>query len=217
MNKEEIVERASQVINLEKVVFLVYYGNLQGQDIDLLAVIESGVEINHYRPSSLDILEINEPSFWERLRLFDPVFTEPILTGSLLFGNEEVFSKARNMIKQSSPSKAAVRFLEQRSLQELGHAEFYLEKYEIEKNNLFLFYALIDLSFALSYLEFSKYYNRIFSKSVITLRELLQKIKPELLQKVLSYLKLVKKSKRISRKSVVSFCLQTKKLIRGDN
>lgn len=98
MNEEEIIQEVKKQIKLECIKYLVWYGNLGGNDINVMAVIDKRARVRLYESpkSKLDILTIGKDEFRRRLRMLDPVVIEPLITGFRLLGDETEFSLLRS-------------------------------------------------------------------------------------------------------------------------
>jgi len=218
VDSADIIGRIKQKIRLENIVYLLYYGNKEGNDIDLLAVVKNDTNLNSYHPGSIDLYEMPYRYFLKALRFFDPTVTEPLLTGDLLIGYSQRLEQRKQEITHFCPSPGAIRFLKRRSQQELENATTFLDKFNQTRHKKYLFFALVDLSFACSYFQFARCYFRNPHQSVITLRQLIRRVDPRLLQEILDCLSLFKANQFSERQRIISlyfFHKKTIELIKG--
>lgn len=210
MNKKEIVRKMNGRINLKNVKFLIWYGNRIGNDIDLMAVLKKETKSRLYEPSKLDILMIGKNEFARRIRLFDPMVTEPLLTGFLLQGDDSEFSQLRSeTILSLFLSKEAIQFLGLKAQERLKNARIRLEKGD--KNNLFS--SLVNLSFACSYYEFAEYYRNDPEFLPITFGHLLALGGKPVLKEVMKCLEDVKSGKKFDKNQMIDLFKKTQELL----
>ncbi len=210
MTGKEIVQKINGRINPENIKFLIWYGNRIGNDIDLMAVLKKETRVRLYEPSKLDILTIGKDEFARRVKLFDPVVTEPLLTGFLLQGDNNEFSELRSeTILSLSLSKESTRFLRLKARERLRNARIRLEKGD--KDNLFS--SLVNLSFACSYHEFAKYYGNGPEFLPITFGHLLVLGGKPVLKEIIECLKDVKSGKKFNKNQMIDLFKKTQKLL----
>ncbi len=210
MIEKEIIQRVNGRINPENIKFLIWYGNRIGNDIDLMAVLKKETRVRLYEPSKLDILTIGKDEFERRIKLFDPIVTEPLLTGFLLHGDNNEFSQLRNETILSLPlSKEAIRFLRLKTRERLRNARIRLERGDKDS----LFSSLVNLSFACSYHEFAKYYGNGPKFLPITFGHLLVLDGKLVLKEVMECLEDVKSGKEFNKNQVIDLFKKTQKLL----
>jgi len=215
--REEVIQKIMEQIYQERIRFLIYYGNLQGEDIDLLVVLQNwDSDPQEYQPSEFDIFEIREDEFRSRLILMDPIVAEPVITGRIILGNEVEFQSIRDEFLLSFPSQEIINSLRQRAVEELGNAFTFLNKYRKSKDVNDLFFALINLSFACSYYEFADYYQQNPEFHPISFAHLLRENNRELLHEIMSVLKGVKKGEEFHINQIANLFKKTENLLRGD-
>lgn len=185
---------------MKQIYFLIRYGSKKN-DIDFLVVLNSNTVPLEYRPGTpVDIFPISLKDFYKLAYLFDPLVTEPILTGELLLGNEEELENLKKELFEISPSQEIIDHLKRQSRLWYTYCTCFLKDYKntspVCDSNLLL-YSLINLTFAISYDYFAQYYSKIQKKGPITLRKLKNKYPSSSLSTTLSYLKEIKNKRRV--------------------
>jgi len=216
MNRKGIVKRVIQERRLRDIVFLLWYGDRKGKDVDLLVVLKDGVQLGLYEMTRWDILEVDSEDFEKRLRLFDPVITEPVITGSLLLGDLEKFTCFKKNLLSTYPSISIISFLLRRACEELENAAVFLERYQQKAESQLLLFALLDLSFACSYFGFAEYYKGNLWSGPISFSELLTQSNNPTLRKVVLTFKQTKSGRKINETKVSSLIQEVRKIIKGD-
>ncbi len=216
MNRKEIVKRVIQERRLRDIVFLLWYGDRKGKDVDLLVVLKDGFQPHCYEMAKWDILEVNNKDFKRRLELFDPVITESVISGVLLLGNQKKFAHLKKKFLSVRPFGKAIRFLLKRADEELENAAIFLERYRRRTESRLLLFALLDLSFVCSYFEFAKYYQNNPNTGPISFSKLLTRNNNPILKKVHHAFKRAKSGRKFSGLEINSLIQEVKKLIRGD-
>ncbi|MDP2934826.1 MAG: hypothetical protein Q8N59_03620 [bacterium] len=216
MKRERIVEKVIRKRKSQDIVFLLWYGNRKGKDVDLLLVLKDEVRINCYKMAKWDILEINNKDFKRRLKLFDPVMTEPVMSGVLLFGSYEKFVYLKRKILSICPSVKTIEFLLERASKELENANDFFERYQKKTESQLLLFTLLDLSFACSYFEFARYYRNSFDVGPISFSELLMQGGRLTLKKVVCVFKQAKLNHKINEARINSLIQEVQKTIKGD-
>lgn len=72
----------------ELVSFIVWYGNKHGRDIDLFVVLNNETVYYNRQQDKFDVNIIGEYYLPKMITGFDPIVTEPLLTGQLIYGND---------------------------------------------------------------------------------------------------------------------------------
>jgi len=67
---------------------IIQYGNFEGNDVDLLSVAKGNCGFKHEIEGKWDLVVIGRKRFLRMLEHFDPVATEPVLTGDELHGHD---------------------------------------------------------------------------------------------------------------------------------
>lgn len=216
MNEEEIIQEVKKQIKLEYIKYLVWYGNLGGNDINVMAVIDKRARVRLYESpkSKLDILTIGKDEFRRRLRMLDPVVTEPLITGFRLLGDETEFSLLRSntFSRVKGMAEAAAPFLLEKARTRLKNAKELLQACGQEnEDNLLL--CLVNLSWACSYFGFAEYYGDSPRFVPITFAHLLAQDGEFVLGEVMGVLKAVKSGREFNKDQAVSFFKRTQKML----
>ncbi|MBZ9577700.1 hypothetical protein KJA13_01540 [Patescibacteria group bacterium] len=216
MDKKEIIQEVKEQIKLEYIKYLVWYGNLRGNDINVMAVIDKRARVRLYKlpKSKLDILTIGKDEFRRRLRMLDPAITEPLITGFRLLGDEREFSLLRSKTFLSLPlSNKALQFLKEKARERLGNAKELLQAsgQEDEDN---LLPCLVNLSWACSYFGFAEYYGDSPEFVPITFAHLLAQDGEFVLGEVMGVLKAVKSGREFNKDQAVDLFKRTQKMLR---
>jgi len=140
-------------------VFLAHYGSRKASaDIDLLAVYrDQGVD-NDRNVGRLDLLCLSLQQFRSLLALCDPIASEPLITGNLVFGDIDHWEQIKSQYLGALPDRRCLFHLIARSVDTARIAESHLES-SIATGIAFsahLFWK--NLGFAVAYLEFAKRY-----------------------------------------------------------
>jgi len=223
---EEFIKKAiNKKIDLEKLKFLISYGSRKSYgDIDLVAVYEDNMNEKSYSifTGDLDITQIKEEEFNRRLNLFDIELTEPILTGELVMGDQDKFSKLRRNLENKKPSQETIDYLTRKSLESYNTAVHYFNSGIYEAKQLILNeemdskeqskqiledidltsnqfeYTLIGLSYALSYKISSSLYSQ--SSKTLTLSRILENNNSPLNQ-IIEYIKSIRNKEELPKKN----------------
>ncbi|MBU0707679.1 nucleotidyltransferase domain-containing protein [Patescibacteria group bacterium] len=193
--------------------FIWHYGSRRpDSDIDLLVVLDSVQPKAYHGPvGHLDMTEISSQDFETGLSIFDPAITEAVLTGQLIWGDSTAVVEHVQFLRTHSLDSSAIETLRERSLRNYKYAREYLAHaayVTITRTNgspsQSLELAIANLSFALSYLEFARYYMS-HHKGAITFCQLMHRTQSVQLRRVMNHLKLVRRGQRPSEfKSVES-------------
>ena len=153
----------------------VLYGSKKPySDIDFLLVFDDNAETKKYAPNDPDILEIKEKEFIEKTRMLDPQYTEPLLTGELVYGDKNNFRELKRAIKRIKPDEKIVSYLQGMS-DECNKNALQFEKMSEEKTQKARYNkhcSLLCQSFSQSYMAFADIYKKI--KKPLTLKEVLK-------------------------------------------
>jgi len=213
----KIIQEATEQINRGDIEFLIWHGRREGKDVDLLAVLkkEQGPRVRLYKSSrNLDILTIGEDEFVKRLLLYDPLVTEPVMTGIFLLGDKTTFGELRNrIILNMPPSNAAIQFLKQQADERLKMARILLQDNNKGKDGDDLLCALTELSLAGSYYAFAGYYGNGPKFFPITLSHLLAIDGLVVLREIMKSLRMLKLGKDFKRTQIVDLFGKTQKLL----
>ncbi len=137
---------------------LVLYGSGKN-DIDMLAIYK-------YQPISinislgiLDIIAVGYDKFIELLELYDPLITEPILTGQCCYGDTNEMENFKDFLVNSKPTIDSIFYLIDQSIKILNDAVGYLNLVQHNNNcSLYEDFFWKNLSFSASYISYAKEY-----------------------------------------------------------
>jgi len=160
--------RAIEGISINPLFCIEYGSRKKESDIDLFLVdnnipIAKSIFSNNY-----DLMQIEKRDFEYRFANRDIELTEPILTGKLLFGNQEFIDTAIKFLNNTSPTKGSFDYISKRSIE----------------------------TYSLSYLSSLKRYQD--GEGIVTFRNLLENPRNDaenLLKDVRSYFKSASKKK----------------------
>lgn len=93
MAKAEILRQLFQLLPRDLVKFVVLYGNINGRDGDVFLALKNSNPLNGCKHNSLDIGWVGLTVFEEMLRKFDPMVTETVLNGRLIYGKGLQYNK----------------------------------------------------------------------------------------------------------------------------
>lgn len=204
--------------SFEGLKYLIKYGSGK-RDLDMLAVYDDNVKIqvpHIYHENAADISLMNESVFLNKLKLFDIELTEPVLTGELLVGDEGQYGKIKEGLTGTKPSEQAAEYAKKRALETYNSATFFINQHKYKSykqlidtknadeiatkilNNQNtdctskdLLYALVNLSFSISYDSTAKHYS--IENKVASFEELLKSEEP--LRDIMSCIKDVEHGK----------------------
>lgn len=156
----------------------IWYGDKQGQDIDIFIIFRNNVAYNSFRYQQFDISYTNETEIKTMLSNFDPLITEPILTGQEIYGQHLAVLKKELLSTRTNNS--TVEYLINRA------REFYnwSQEHLMTKNHR---ETAIALTFVISFIHFADYYKH--HEQVITLKKLIKNIPNNLLSETITLTK----------------------------
>jgi hypothetical protein len=195
----EIRKNLMSIFSKNFIKTAIWYGNKEGQDIDIFIIFKKKISYNCFQYQGLDISYIGEDEIEKMLSNFDPLITEPILTGQEIYGRYlSVLKKELSSIKANND---AVEYLINRA------QEFYdwSQKHLVRDNHK---QTIIALSFVISFIHFANYYKH--HKQVITFKNLMEDIPNDLLLKTMA---LIKNTSRIKKDVLVKLSQETKEFI----
>lgn len=144
---------------LKTAVAGVWYGSRRpGADIDIMVVQESEAASIGTLCGNLDLFVLGRARFEALVKLRDPMVTEPILTGELVFGDRRVWAGLRGDLEHSAPSADCVSHCCRRALEEALSAHNFCCTAEASGTLTHARWALDNLSYAISYLSFARHY-----------------------------------------------------------
>ncbi|MFA5175866.1 MAG: hypothetical protein WC413_01215 [Candidatus Nanoarchaeia archaeon] len=200
-DKKTLLEIAKEKLNsrFDKLVFLIHFGskNKEG-DIDLCAILEDGVNLEEYLHSrTIDLSQFNYKDAINKIKLFEIPLIQPILTGELIFGDENNFQKLKTEIKTAKPSTKAIKYLQGRSQWCFDYAIKFAELFDSYPHAPEI--VLNNLAYALSFFESAKRYKN--GSKVLTLNEL----NNPLLIKIRNYTKDIEKKNIPVEKQAINY------------
>lgn len=153
--------------------FAVHYGSQAGGgDIDMLAVYQCPTKRSDYCIGRIDVLALTCVQLRTCLGLHDPLVSEPLLTGSLLYGDAEEWGSIRDEYCESRPGSESLFSLRMRAAVLLDQASGYCQGYEQMRYEVTARRFWQDLSFGLSHVMFADEYAR--GRFPLTFAELLR-------------------------------------------
>lgn len=120
---EYILTYIFSIFNKKNVRLVIYYGNKQGKDIDVFVVVAGESEYNCIHQGHFDVTYIGEKWLKSMINHLDPLLTEPVLTGDVLYGS---VGYIKDNLSNVDPSKKVVNYLTNKTLQyhEWANAHF---------------------------------------------------------------------------------------------
>jgi hypothetical protein len=168
---------------------IIWYGSRRlDADLDLLVVTPSPSPLVHIELGRLDLLLCPQQELSFLLQYFDPLITEPLLTGSILAEEAGCAARALESLGASSTNPSTTRYLLRRSLEILLDGFAILETFDKSQEEGMLLRALTNLSFALSYREFALFYYDNPASGPVTFASLRAERKKSELEKTLGLL-----------------------------
>ena len=160
MDKGEILTLVWQTHQPKDVIYLIWYGNRQGADVDLVLVTPDGIAAPRYEPASggLDLFQTTISEFNQGLTLADPALTEAVLTGRLLYGEAKEFFGLKKYLRRKPVGPAEIKYLKSKSAWQLQAAKEWLAYCQQHQEPKHLLFVLLCLSFALSFHLFACHY-----------------------------------------------------------
>jgi len=178
METKEIKEYLVSIFPEKLIKTAIWYGNKKGQDIDVFIILKNNIQYNCFQYKEFDISYINETKIIKMLSNFDPLITEPILTGQEIYG--EYLSVLKKKLLSIKADENIVEYLMNRAKEFYNWSEKHLATNENKK-------AIITLTFVISFINFANYYKH--HEHVITFKELNKKFPDNLLSEIMALLK----------------------------
>lgn len=177
MKNQAVVREVAKILRSRVIKLIVRYGAERGYDIDILAVTGNGKPA--FRGHQyLDIRELSLEDFKYRIKHFDPIVTEPILTGQMITGDKKLFDWARFMLKTRKLNKRIIESIRSKAALEYFSTKGCLERAIHRRGKercRYLLKAMRHFSTMASYLWFADYYGSAKKPRVITFNELRKK------------------------------------------
>jgi len=176
--KSSLGESSSELMkiltNLNVVQIIRYGSNLNSDkddcDIDLLVVVADTISYERFIIGKYDLVILSSVDFFEFVKKFDPIVTEPLLTGKTVLGN---INKEKKTILEANPTKEICDYLSERANEIYSwtvSSSGGVDKLRLLLQTDFIGNILDNFTFIASYLAFSAYYRK-FPK-VITIKDL---------------------------------------------
>jgi hypothetical protein len=188
----------------ERVRFLWVYGSRkQGSDLDLFAVLDQGEAPPYRADSFVDLGVVSHSEFDARCGFADPVVTEPVLTGELLWGDRLSAHSVFRALMTSPVNEESVQELRTQARTMWGYAHEFFCRFARDdashsplagQTNLRL--TLADLTFAFSYDAFARHYAQR-PNGAVTLRDVMRRQRSAFLSSSLALLKATRKGHRL--------------------
>lgn len=141
-----------------ELLFLLEYGSGKN-DLDLLAVYQRPPQRNEIIVGRLDLLAIGRDALAHMIRHMEPSVTEPLLTGRLVDGNEGAWRWAQESVRSTVIDWQVIRHLVRGGHVAYGNALACLPSTPADAFDAFARPFWDNLSWALSYHEFARYYS----------------------------------------------------------
>jgi len=123
--------------NFQNIDAVVVYGSLE-RDMDLLIINNKAQTINTgcfiMGKTILDIIEAPYSLLLSKLKLLDPIYTEPILTGEVCFGDPKLIMELKETAHQIKPTPKVLLYLFNEGLMLLNCAISMIGMYIYERN-----------------------------------------------------------------------------------
>ena len=196
--KQYILNKIFSIFSVEDIKTIIYYGNKKGKDIDIFVIIPGEISYNCICHNEFDITYVGEYWIDEMIKYFDPLLTEPILTGDLLYGE---ISEISQKLQTIYSSKETERYLKGKATGFLHWAKIYLE-------NDTLLQSCNCIRFSISFYLFANYYKH--NTHPVTFSKLTKKYQTTILKKATA---LTKNQKSILPHEVNGLIHKTRNLL----
>jgi hypothetical protein len=197
MSKQEIATLIERLLGRDFCSHLcaaVLYGaSGANHDVDMLMIQETPVPVPLIKIGRLDVTVLHKANFDTLVVRRDPIVTEPILSGQVVIGDTEFLNCSKNVLMNSGPEKCC-DYLIRKSLEQTAAVDTQWRQFEHASEALSLDWLLQNLSYAISYMSFAKYYKGK-SSSPCTLAHLIE-TKQVCLPEFWAYRRLVKQGAR---------------------
>ena len=194
------VDTIFQLYGQMKIGCIIYYGNFGGRDKDYFIVIRDQLDYEHTIVGECDLIFVGNVHFITMLQNFDPLATEPVLSGKSIYGFP--INRIKSKLQKRKPNGRNLAYLLRSANVYFGWAIKYFKH-----NNCFN--ALNNLCFVVSYCLFAVYYSKD-GRSVIALDELKKIEDATLLTMIQGY---AKQDKQVSNAEFACLVVETKGLL----
>jgi hypothetical protein len=100
------------------------YGT-KDKDLDLLLIFQNIKPKKSRIVDNLDLHQIEIQNFIERIKHWDPEYTDPIMTGEVITGDEIILTKTREFLETTKPTQEALDYLKKRGIETYLQADMY--------------------------------------------------------------------------------------------
>jgi hypothetical protein len=175
MNDTEIVANLIELWKQDtttKFLNVIWYGSRkEHSDIDLLLLVSDDLPWRSAFLGRLDLLCISFHEFRGRISNFDPRFTEPLLTGEIVYGDE---TELRNLSSglNTQPNAEVYRYLLKLSIEQYNNSTSFFDRYRSTGKANDLIWSLTNLGFAYSAILLREQYQKKWTKP-LTITEII--------------------------------------------
>jgi len=174
MKIEEIRRSFTSIFPTKFIKTAIWYGNKKGKDVDVFIILKNKISYNNFQHQEFDISYINEIKVIEMLSNFDPLITEPILTGQEIYG--EYLPALKKKLLSTRTNNNTVQYLMNRAEEFYNWSQKHFGKNDHKKG-------FITLTFVISFINFANYYRH--HGEVITFKKLVEYSPDDLLFKTM--------------------------------
>lgn len=150
-----------------------YGSQLKGSDIDLFAITKKKPLQQYIIIGKVDIYFQSMDDFYDKINKLDTLVTEPLLTGKLLFGDENEHSYLIKKLINTKICSEHLTYLMSCSFNEYLNSLSFRKQFEFDNSTNSLLWGLVNLSYAYSYFHFAKYYSSVSTQSAVTLSKII--------------------------------------------
>lgn len=153
----------------------VWYGSkTRGSDLDLVIIQEEEPASLGILCGNLDLLVLGRTRFESLAKVRDPLVTEPLLSGSMLFGDSDFWRSALVEVKNTPTPEGCSTHCCRRGIEEALAAHNLCCTAEASGSLEHARWALENLSYSISYISFAKHYSEKRSRAC-TLEDLIRR------------------------------------------
>lgn len=142
----------AQLLPLRPQGFLVEYGNPEGADIDLFAIVDRSVSMA-WVLGVIDMHVLPTAECRRLITLLDPAVTEPLENGRFVDGDRAVHDEMIRLLREAQPTSEAGTHLLRRSVSELNGAAAWFAEFSSSPNVRAAQGIFMALSYCVSYAE----------------------------------------------------------------
>lgn len=225
--------------NFSHMELALYYGSRKEQsDKDIFVLVNTSKPLQkRVNLDDLDLFLVTPEDLMFRLAHWDLEYTEPVLTGDYICGNEKTLDKLRNHLTTNSPGPETLYYLELRCLEtylqagvmrDQGLSEMFyalynggasseeiasviLQKKEVAFPSAVLLDAVHHLTFSLSYLAFRQRYEDFTAP--VTLKEIIENPQTEVERELVKVRDYYKSPEKLTLPLIKRFFRDTEKMI----